>query len=624
MKAVILAGGKATRMGDYTKEIAKPMLQVGNISILEHQIVLLKKYKITHIIILVNHLKSSIINYFGDGSKWDIKITYFEEPVPLGTVGGIKELEEILMDDFIVLYGDVMINMHLGRLINFHFKKDSECTLVLHPNDHPFDSDLVETDREHRIINFFPKPHNPNLFYPNLVNAGAYILSPSIFGYLQKGKKADFGRDIFPKIYREIKMFGYNTSEYLKDMGTPERWQEVEADWNSGKIELSSYEHRQKALFLDRDGVINEEISFISKPEDLILYDFTPSAIRKINQSVYKAIIITNQSVIARNLCTLEELQLIHNKMETELGKNKAKIDAIYFCPHHPDRGFPEERSEYKIDCICRKPKPGMLLEAAFEFNLDLSASFMIGDNGRDVEAGRNAGCTTVGVRTGYAMKKISCQPDFLFDNLEEAVDYIINEPHRETFDKIVGSLTKIPEVIAIGGKARSGKSTLASYLKWKFEMQGIKVFKIELDNWILPEEIRQNCKNVYDRFRMTDIERDLQEILAGFSLRLKKYTSHPDKSPVSLNYKYKGEDIIIIEGVVALSSEIIRNLSQLKIFVQISDSEHYDRVQKYYQWKGKSKEEIDKIYKNRITDEYNLIEKDIKLADIVVNSTTK
>jgi histidinol-phosphate phosphatase family protein len=622
MKAVILAGGKGTRMGDFTKEISKPMLKVGNLPILEHQILLLRKYNITRITILVNFLKETIIDYFGDGSRWDVNITYLVEPRPLGTVGGIKELEAALTEDFIVLYGDVMINMHLGRLINFHYKKDSECTLVLHPNDHPYDSDLVEADRNHRVTRFYPKPHNPDTYYPNLVNAGAYIFSPRIMDFLQKGEKADFGRDIFPKIYNEVKMYGYNTAEYLKDMGTPERWKEVEADWGSRKISLSSYEHQQKAMFLDRDGVINEEISFIHKPEDLILYNFTSSAIRKINQSGYKAIVITNQSVIARNMCTLEELKVIHNKMETELGKNKAKLDAIYFCPHHPDKGFPEERSEYKIDCLCRKPKPGMLIEAAVDFNLDLSASFMIGDNGRDVEAGRNAGCATVGVRTGYAMKKIKCQPDFLFENLEEAVDYILKEPHKAIYEKIKGSLSKTPEVIAIGGNARSGKSTLASYLKWKFEREGKKVFKIELDNWILPEEKRNKCKNVYDRFRLNDIERDLQKILAGFGLNIRQNTYHPDREPISINYKYEGEDIILIEGVVALSSEIIRNLSQLKIFVEISKKEHYERIKKYYHWKNKTGDETEKIYAERTIDEYLLIEKDIKLADFTVNST--
>jgi D,D-heptose 1,7-bisphosphate phosphatase len=622
MKAVLLAGGKGTRMGDLTSEIAKPLLKVGGKPLLEHQILLLKRYKINELIILVNHLKEGIISYFGDGSNWGVQITYYEEPQPLGTVGGLKEVEHLLSEDFMVLYADVMINMHLGRFINFHKKKESECTLVVHPNDHPYDSDLVETDIENRITRFYPKPHNEGEYVPNLVNAGAYLFSPAIFKYLEKGKKADFGREVFPALVDKIKMFGYNTAEYLKDMGTPERLEEVEQDYQAGKIERASYEHKQKAIFLDRDGVINEEISFIAKPEDLKLYDFTPSAIRKINESDYKAIVITNQSVIARNLCTLEELQVIHNKLATELGYNRARLDALYYCPHHPDRGYPDERSEYKVDCLCRKPKPGLFFQAANDFNLNLSASFMIGDNGRDVEAGKNAGCVTVGVRTGYALKKTKYDPDFFFENLEEAVDYIIREPHKDIYEKIK-STAKLPQVIAIGGNARSGKSTLASYLKWRFEQDGRNVLKIELDSWILPEDQRQDCNDVFDRFRVYDMETDLQQILAGYTVNMLAYADHPEKEQMPINYKYRGEDIILIEGVIALSSEVINYLSQVKIFVKTSQKEQFNRISNFYRWKGKTKAEIEQIYRDRTIDEYSLIEKDIKLANLVVNSTS-
>ena len=623
MKAVIIAGGKGTRMGGLTKEIPKPMLYIGNEPILLHQIELLKKYGITDIIIIVNYLKTQIVEFFGNGKDHGINISYYEESQPLGTVGGIKEVEDQLIDDFLVLYGDIMINMHLGRLIDFHKKKNSDCTLVLHPNDHPYDSDLLEINKNARVTRFYPKPHDPGLYYPNLVNAGAYILSPSIFRHIEKGIKADFGHDIFPKIYNQIGMYGYNTAEYLKDTGTPERLEEVWHDWSSGKIERSSYEFKQKAIFLDRDGVVNEEISFIGKPEDLILYDYTPAALRKINRSDYKAIIVTNQSVIARNLCTLEELTVIHNKMETELGKEHAKLDAIYFCPHHPDKGYPEERTEYKIDCLCRKPKPGMLLEAASDFNLDLSASFIIGDNDRDVLAGKNARCTTVGVMTGYGLKKTSVLPDFFFENLAEAADYIVNEPHKKVFEQVKKLISRSPALIAIGGNARSGKSTLASYLKWKFEREGSSVLKIELDNWIIPEGQRQQCKNVFDRFRFESIETDIQQILAGIEVKMQTYANHPKRKSVDLSYKYNGEDIIIVEGVVALSSETIRNISHLKIFTDIDSVQHFERIKKYYVWRGKDIADIEELYNRRILDEYRLIEKDLKFADIVVTSTT-
>lgn len=119
-------------------------------------------------------------------------------------------------------------------------------------------------------------------------------------------------------------------------------------------------------------------------------------AIRKINESGYLAIVVTNQPVIARGEVSFEELEEIHNKMETLLGKEGAYLDAIYYCPHHPHRGYEGERPELKIDCDCRKPKPGMLFKAAEDFNIDLSQSWMIGDGENDVKAGINAGCKTV------------------------------------------------------------------------------------------------------------------------------------------------------------------------------------------------------------------------------------
>jgi histidinol-phosphate phosphatase family protein len=624
VKAVIIAGGKGTRMGNLTSEIPKPMLLIGGEPVLVHQIRLLKQYQITDIIILVNYLKEQISGFIGNGSQYGVSISYFEEPKPLGTVGGIKEIEDRLTDDFVVLYGDVMINMQLERLVDFHRKKGSKCTLVLHPNDHPFDSDLVEIDRDGQVTRFYPKPHNPQQYYPNLVNAGAYIFSPEIFRFLEKDLKADFGRDIFPLIYNEIRMYGYNTSEYLKDMGTPERYEEVKNDFKSGRIARSSFELKQKAIFLDRDGVINEEISFISKPEEMRLYEYTPAAIRKINQSDYKAIVVTNQSVIARNLCTLEELKIIHNKMETDLGREKALIDALYFCPHHPDRGFPEERPEYKIDCLCRKPKPGMFLDAAFDFNLDLSKSFMIGDSERDVEAGINAGCITVGLMTGYGMRKTSHIPDFFFADLSEAVNFIVDEPYKPVFNKMVGLHLKSPAILLIGGNARSGKSNLAAYLKLKLEQEGRKILKIELDNWILPEAQRTTCKNVYDRFQLNKIEADLQQILAGINCSVMTNTKHAERISQNINYKYTGQDYVIIEGVVALSSEVIRELGHWKIFLDIGPAEHRQRVENYYRWKGKTADEISRLYNERISDEYQLIEKERRFADLIVNSATE
>jgi D,D-heptose 1,7-bisphosphate phosphatase len=176
-------------------------------------------------------------------------------------------------------------------------------------------------------------------------------------------------------------------------MGTPDRYYEVEKDLQSGKVAARNLSKKQKAIFLDRDGTINIYKGFLTKEEDFELIPGVTEAIKLINRSGYLAIIVSNQPIIARGDCTFEELQTIHDKMETLLGKEGAFVDAIYYCPHHTDKGFEGERPEYKFDCDCRKPKPGLLLQAAKDWNIDLAKSYMIGDTDRDIEAGDNAGC---------------------------------------------------------------------------------------------------------------------------------------------------------------------------------------------------------------------------------------
>lgn len=178
-------------------------------------------------------------------------------------------------------------------------------------------------------------------------------------------------------------------------MGTPERYEAVCKDFENGTVKAKSLRNKQKAIFIDRDGTINRYIGFLRKPSELELLPGVIEAIRKINNSGYLAIVITNQPVIARGEVTVNQLQQIHNKMETILGDGGAYLDAIYYCPHHPDKGFEGEIPELKVQCNCRKPRPGMLLQAADEFNLDLENSWIVGDSYCDMEAGRAAGCKT-------------------------------------------------------------------------------------------------------------------------------------------------------------------------------------------------------------------------------------
>ena len=298
--AVILAGGKGTRLAEIRSDVPKPMMPVLDKPLLAYQIDLLKEHGITKVWLIVNHLYEHIEDYFANGENFGIEINYYIEEQPLGTVCGVKAIAQHLNDPFLVLYGDVMMNMDLNRLIAFHENKQADATLVVHPNDHPYDSDLLAVDQEDRVTAFYAKPHPKGLRYRNLVNAAAYVFNPIVLEHLEPGVKADFGKDIFPTLHSKINVFAYNTPEYLKDMGTPDRLVKVEEALKSGKIAARNLNNKQRCVFLDRDGVINIDTDLIDRPEDLELYPYAASSIRRFNKMGFLVVVVTNQSVIAR------------------------------------------------------------------------------------------------------------------------------------------------------------------------------------------------------------------------------------------------------------------------------------------------------------------------------------
>lgn len=411
MKVVIMAGGKGTRIASVRSDVPKPMINICGKPILEHQIDNLKACGLTDIILVIGYLGDKIKEYFGDGSKFGVNIEYFVEDHPLGTAGALFKMPQ-LTEDFLLLCGDVIIDVDFNRFIAFHKEHKAWASLVAHPNGHPYDSSLLVTEIDapktvggmpedtHRVIRWMAK-EDERTYYKNRVNAGIELISPELLKETMKNfvprhpetpDKIDLDRDVLKPNIPSGKIFAYDTPEYIKDMGTPDRFYETEKDIESGKVHARNLKNKQKAIFLDRDGTINKMVGFVTKPEQFELIEGAAEAIKAINKSGYLAIVVTNQPVIARGDCTFEELQNIHDKMETELGKAGAFVDAIYVCPHHTDKGFEGERPEYKRNCDCRKPKPGLLLQAAKDFNIDLSESYMIGDSHRDVEAGENAG----------------------------------------------------------------------------------------------------------------------------------------------------------------------------------------------------------------------------------------
>lgn len=398
-----MAGGRGTRITSVASDIPKPMIKIGDKPVLEHELECLRSQGFTDIIITVSHLGHIIMDYFGDGSKvspatgkpFGVHIEYYFEKEPLGNAGALFKIKEKLTEDFLLLNADALFDVDFNRFVDYHRQHGALVTLFAHANDHPYDSGLLVVDKDNYVQQWLTKEDARPQYYRNIVNGGLHVISPKVLDVEINTPKVDLDRQILKPLAGTEKMLCYNSPEYAKDMGTPERYYAACADYKSGKIQGKNLRNKQKAIFLDRDGTINKYVGYLRTPEQFELLDGVGEAIRKINLSGYLAIVVTNQPVIARGEVTADGLQQIHNKMETMLGKEGAYLDGVYYCPHHPDKGFAGEVEELKIVCECRKPKAGLLLQSAKDFNIDLSQSWMIGDSENDVLAGRNAGCKT-------------------------------------------------------------------------------------------------------------------------------------------------------------------------------------------------------------------------------------
>ena len=395
MKTVIMSGGRGTRISELFPDIPKPLIPICGKPVLEHEIECLREQGFTDIILTVSHMAEKIISYFGDGKRLGVHIDYFVEDNPLGNAGALFKLKDKLTEDFLLLNADSVFNIDFNRFVAFHNAHNALATLFTHPNDHPYDSGLIIADENKSVQKWLAKEDERPKYYKNRVNAGLHIISPRLLENDINLPKIDLDRHLLKPLAGSGKMFCYDSPEYVKDMGTPERFEAVTRDFESGKVFAKNLRNKQKAIFLDRDGTINKYVGFLRNIDDFELLPTVAEAIKQINRSGYLAIVVTNQPVIARGEVTFAELNEIHNKMETLLGAEGAYLDGIYFCPHHPDSGFEGEVAELKIRCDCRKPKPGMLLQAAKDFNIDLTRSYMIGDGEHDRGAGEAAGCKT-------------------------------------------------------------------------------------------------------------------------------------------------------------------------------------------------------------------------------------
>lgn len=609
---LILAGGKGTRLGSLAADIPKPMVPVLGRPLLEWQFDLALAHKAPSVTVFAGH-KAEIIADRYHGVNWNgMEIQVVIESTPLGTAGAVMAEYERLPEEFFVLYGDTMTNVDLTRMWHHHATTGAGATIYIHPNDHPHDSDLVEVDEAGFVQAIQGYPHPEGIWRRNLVNAALYIFrKEALQPWADEGIKSDFAKHLIPAMVGQgIRVAAYRGYDYIKDMGTPVRLAKVEDDVRSGLIDRKRSSTRRASVFLDRDGTINREVDHLNHPDFVELIDGVPEAIRRLNNAAVPVAVITNQPVVARGEASLETLTAIHGRIDHLLGEKGAFVDSWYFCPHHPDKGFPGEVPELKMICDCRKPATGMIDRACDEMPILRAESWLIGDTTTDMLTAKNAGLRSILVRTGYAGSddKYPQRPDHIAPDLASAVDFILDDHPKlaARAEEIAGECVDL-KMIAITAPAHSGKSSFASALAEALKRLGKSSLIISLDGYILPLDVRgDSFESRHDLTTIKDlVSRITRHRESSVMLEIPYYNRlRRAPSPKRESVTLSPDTVVILEGVVVPLVHEIINSANMILWIKTDVAIRKERFMRDYAWRGTKPDEAQAIWKQRASEE--------------------
>lgn len=631
VQVVILAGGMGTRLGERAGGRPKPMVLVHGKPVLQYQIELCAKYGFKEIMLLVHHKHEVISDFFGDGACFGVRLHYSVESAPRGTAGALRDALHLLAPRFLVIYGDTFLDVDLRRFWNSHLLSGAAGSLFLHPNDHPHDSDLIRIDSNNEVKGIDCYPHTTGNENRNLVNAALYVLERDELEHvIPSDGRPDIAKHMFPRMLElGLRLFGYVSPEYIKDMGTPDRLDMVERDIVAGLAERLSVRQLRKAVFLDRDGTINADVNHLKSPDEVALLPGSAEAIRRLNRSGTLAVVVTNQPVIARGDIGFEALNRIHARLDSKLGEYGAYLDRIYFCPHHPDKGFHNEVPELKRICHCRKPEVGLIDRGCTELGIGRSGSWMVGDMTSDIEAGRRAGLRTVLVRTGYGGSdaKNVVRPDYTAYDLANAIDWIL-VGHADMTRRLASLAIEVARgtrVVLIGGLARTGKSYSAQVLKELLHVLGSNAHVISLDGWLKPKTDRAEGFGVLQRY---DLAAASATVLTAVLSKSRVLLAEPiydrltrNRSRQYMDHSVGPSDILIVEGVPALLMDGMLGLQNvMKVYVDVAHEVREDRLVREYSWRGIPAQELQSTMASRAFDEIPVVVQSRNIADFIIN----
>ncbi len=388
-QAVILAGGEGTRLRPLTDSLPKPMVPVNDRPFLEYLIEMLLENGISEVVLLLGYLPEKITGYFGDGSDFGIDIKYSLGKVPDETGTRLRNAGSLLDEVFLLMYGDNYWPLNLESLLEFYNEHKTLVSTTVYANKDgmgEYDAgNNIYVDNDGYVVRYDKSRKDKDL---NGVDIGFFIIGKKVLE-LMPGHNFSFEEEILPLLAKRWQLSGYVTEHRYYYISTPE----------SLKV-MEKYLQPKKVVLLDRDGVINRKMPEGDYVKSWSEFEFLPGAaeaLKILTGNGYDIYVVTNQRGISRGIMTGKDLDTINRNMTAELKTNGAKVDGIYVCPH--GRGD---------DCECRKPKPGLLFQAASEHDFNLTKAVFIGDSQSDIQAGRAAGCKTILIEPGKDLLEIA------------------------------------------------------------------------------------------------------------------------------------------------------------------------------------------------------------------------
>lgn len=367
-EAVVLAGGFGTRLASVVSDVPKPMAPVAHRPFMEWILDLLIEKGCKRVVIAVGHLAEVIISHFGNSYK-GIEIIYSKEVHPLGTGGAIKQALSFCKDDsVVVLNGDTLFDVDLFKLISLLEDKQCNLALALRRVDDSSRYGSAEV-LDGYVVKFGEKGTSGAGF----ITGGIYAMKRNLLDCMPE--VFSFETDFEEQYVQNNFVAACRNDGFFIDIGIPEEYQRAQIEFNKGY---------RKAAFFDRDGTINVDTGHLFEIDKLQFIPGSPELIKKHNNQGDYVVVVTNQAGIAKGLYSEKEMHMLHTELNRRLRKGwDAHIDAFHFCPHHPD---------FTGECNCRKPKPGLINEAAQIHSIDLGKSVMYGDKETDELAAKHAG----------------------------------------------------------------------------------------------------------------------------------------------------------------------------------------------------------------------------------------